>query len=137
MLPKALKTCPKSNKSPNLVTLVRIGILKNKGNNEQYQNKHAFCQIRMIQNKTSPPEGRGLEVAHDHQHGQEAEGCGKDDRHKEEPFDPVRVADHAARVIPHVQELQVDVDTDGQEGNSPADAEVGLELVNINIVGCF
>ncbi len=80
-------------------------------------------------NETLLSQRRGLKVAHDDEHGQKAEGRGEDDRNEEEPLDHVGVADHAARVVAHVQQLQVDVQPDGDEWGAPADAQIGLEII--------
>ena len=49
MLPKALKSCPKSNKSPNLVTLIVIEkyILKTRSHRAYYAVDLADCSLKI------------------------------------------------------------------------------------------
>ena len=93
-----------------------------------HEHKDSLCEIRVVLNEAPLPECRGLQVAHNDEHGEQAEGRSEHDRHEEEPLDQVGVADHAARVVAHVQQLEVDVDADRDEGSAPPDAQVGLKI---------
>ena len=63
MLPKALKSCPESNKSPNLVTLIKSGIKADKEKEKLYsrtmtkgKRNRQRQRERLNERKTSPRE---------------------------------------------------------------------------------
>ena len=49
--PKALKSCPKSNKSPNLVTLMPYYSLEAVGSNPSIHGKVQQCRLGRMKNK--------------------------------------------------------------------------------------
>ena len=83
----------------------------------------------MFLNQALLPQRRLLKVAHDDEHGHEAEGGREQDWYEEVPLDGVVPADHAARVVAHLEHLHEHVQADGDEGDAPSDEKVGLQKI--------
>ena len=82
----------------------------------------------MILNQTLLPESRCLQITDHYQHCHQTVSCREDYRNKKVPLYQVGPAYHAPGVISHFQELHVDVETNGYEGYTPADAKIALEM---------
>ena len=82
----------------------------------------------MILNQTLLPESRCLQITDHNQHCHQTVSCREDYRNKKVPLYQVGPAYHAPRVISHFQELHVDVEANGYEGYTPADAKIALEM---------